>query len=69
MTLTEILPELKTLNRSEKMRVVKILIDEIAEEDEVFLENGASYPVWSPFDSFDAAEKLNQLLKQEKQSA
>jgi hypothetical protein len=30
--------------------------------EESLLTPGASYPIWSPFDAFDAARVLNQLL-------
>ena len=76
MTLTEVLPSLKQLSRTEKLRVVHILIDEIAaekndsaiEETELknFFESGQTYEVWSPHDSFDAAAQLNQLLEESK---
>jgi len=69
MSLAEVLPNLKTLNRSEKLLVVKILIDEITLEEEKaesFFESGAEYEIWSPYDSFSAAEKLQQMLDENK---
>ena len=69
MSLAEVLPNLKTLNRSEKLRVVKILIDEITSEEESFFESGAEYEIWSPYDSYDAAEKLQQMLEENKSNA
>ncbi|MDQ3042619.1 MAG: hypothetical protein M3R11_09640 [Acidobacteriota bacterium] len=69
MSLAEVLPNLKTLNRSEKLRVVKILIDEITSEEESFFESGAEYEIWSPYDSYDAAEKLQQMLEENKSDA
>ncbi|MCY7376428.1 MAG: hypothetical protein LH472_10710 [Pyrinomonadaceae bacterium] len=76
MTLTEVLPNLKQLSRTEKLRVVHILIDEIAAEETTaaaeetelnnLLESGRTYEIWSPYDSFDAAAKLNQLLEEHK---
>ncbi len=68
MSLAEVLPNLKTLNRSEKLRVVKILIDEITQE-ESFFESGAEYEIWSPYDSYEAAEKLMQMLEENKPNA
>ena len=69
MSLAEVLPNLKTLNRSEKLRVVKILIDEIIQEEASFFESGAEYEIWSPYDSYDAAEKLQQMLEENKSDA
>lgn len=67
MSLTDVLPGLKSLNRFEKIRVVQILINEIAKEEESFFENGKQYPIWSPFESYEAAEGLMKLLEEEKQ--
>jgi len=69
MSLAEVLPNLKTLNRSEKLRVVKILIDEITQEEASFFESGAEYEIWSPYDSYDAAAKLRQMLEENKSNA
>jgi hypothetical protein len=51
--LKELWPKLKELSRIEKLRVMHF-------EDE------ASYPVWSPYEAFDAADTLMQVLKEEK---
>ncbi len=70
MSLAEVLPSLKALNRSEKLRVVKILIDEITSEDEAsFFESGAEYEIWSPYDSYEAAEKSQRMLEESKPNA
>ena len=69
MSLAEVLPNLKTLNRAEKLRVVKILIDEITQEEASFFESGAEYEIWSPYDSYDAAAKLQQMLEENKSNA
>lgn len=58
--------ELHKLSRAEKLRAMRILLDDLASEDEPFFPPGAEYAVWSPFDSADAAEKLMALLEQEK---
>jgi hypothetical protein len=66
MTVTEVLPTLRQLNRADKIRVVQFLVNEIAREEEIFFEEGKSYPVWSPFESHKAAEQLVNLLEEEK---
>ena len=68
MSISEVLPELKRLNRYEKMRVVQILIDEIAAEEAAFFEPGGEYEVWSPYESFEAAETLSRMLEEEKRN-
>ncbi len=57
MTVRELLPSLKQLNRYEKMRVVQILIDEIAEEEIVFSQN-QKHEFYSQYEAFSASETL-----------
>lgn len=44
-----------------------IVLDEAATSspEEPTLQHGATYPVWSPFDSHEAVHKLAQLLESE----
>ena len=66
MAVAEILPSVKKLNRYEKMRLVQILIDEMALEDTAFFEPDRKYEVWSPYDSFEAATTLQKMLDEVK---
>jgi len=68
MTVTELLPTLKQLNRYEKIRVVQILIDDIAREEAAFFESGKQYEVWSPYESYEAAAILHKMLEERKQN-
>ncbi len=68
MALTELLPELQTLNRADKLRVMQFLVLELAKEEDSLLKSGMSYPVWSPYDAFGAANTLLSLLKVEENS-
>lgn len=68
MTVSEILPSLKQLNRFEKMRVVQILIDEIAEEEILFSQN-QKHEFYSQYEAFSASEALLKLLEEEKMNA
>ncbi|MGI8670428.1 MAG: hypothetical protein ACR2J3_11400 [Aridibacter sp.] len=45
MTVTELLPTLKALNHKEKIRAIQFLANEEAKEEEIFFEEGASYPI------------------------
>jgi hypothetical protein len=70
MSVTELLPTLQKLSRAEKLRVMQFLISELArEENETALEDGATYRVWSPLNSHEAAHKLAQLLEKEKKGS
>ncbi len=66
MQLTELLPTLRDLDRGDKLRAMQFLVTEIAKEDNLLLEANESYPVWSPYNSYDAASILLDALKEEK---
>jgi hypothetical protein len=68
MSITHLLPALKTLSRAEKLRVMQFLVQELAMEEEVsLLETGATYHIWSPLNSHKAAQTLATLLEDEQQ--
>lgn len=70
MSLTELLPELRSLPRAEKLRVIQVLATELAEtEESLVLESGMRLPVWSPFDAYSAAEVLSKLLAADRGTA
>lgn len=63
---SDLLPTLRNLSRADKIRAIKLLVDELAREETIPpLSAGASFPIWTPFDAFDAAEKLLEELKKE----
>ncbi len=63
-----LLTELHKLNRTEKLRVVQILVNELASEETVTLSPDQEYEVWSPYDSPDTARQLMELLEKDKPS-
>jgi hypothetical protein len=65
MTVTELFPTLRNLPRADKLKVMQFLVTELAQEEEPTLQSGATYEIWSPFDSHEAAHKLAQLLESE----
>ena len=65
MTVSELIPNLSDLNRVDKLRVGQFLVTELARE-EALLEPGVTYPVWSPYDAFDAAALLMEVLTRHK---
>jgi len=65
MSFDELLPTLKELNRVDKLRAMQFLVIELAREEGVLLNAGAAYPIWSPFNAFDAANALLDALKAE----
>jgi len=65
MTAPELFPTLRELTRADKLKVMQFLIAELAREEEPALELGATYSIWSPLNSHEAAHKLAQLLESE----
>jgi hypothetical protein len=67
MSLVELLPNINSLSRVEKLRLIQLLAQELAEgEDNTAIAANRSYPVWSPDQAFSAAETLLQVLRAEK---
>lgn len=66
MSLTEMLPDIQSLPRVDKLKLIQLLAQELAEaEGPPALQAGQSYPVWSPDQAFAAAETLLQTLRTE----
>jgi hypothetical protein len=67
MSLSELLPKLKSLTRADKLRLIQIMVADLAQEEGVpLIEVGVTYPVWSPYHAFDAAEAMLSALDEEK---
>jgi len=64
MELIELLPALRELNRADKLRLMQFLVSELAKEENTLLNIGESYPIWSPYNSFEAANILLDALKE-----
>jgi hypothetical protein len=58
MAVQDLLAALRELDRADKLRVIQFLVQELASEECVLLALGVAYPVWSPYDAFDAATTL-----------
>ncbi len=69
MTVTELLPTLKSLNHKEKIRVIQFLANEVVkEENAVFVEN-QEHEFISQTNSFEASRILQKLLDERKADA
>jgi hypothetical protein len=67
MSLVDILPNIQSLSRVEKLRLIQLLAQELAEEEgRSLIPANQSYPVWSPDRAFAAAETMLQALRAEK---
>lgn len=68
MSVTELLPSLKTLSRTDKLKVMQFLAQELEVEEELsLLQSGKTYQIWSPLNSHKAAQTLSALLESEQQ--
>jgi hypothetical protein len=66
MSLTEVLPDVRTLSRLDKIRLIQLLAQELEQDEAGLIEPGRSYPVRSPDRAFTAAAALLQALEDEK---
>lgn len=62
MTLTEVLPEVQSLSKPDKLRLFRLLAQEL-EQVEDLIPLGQSYPVRSPDRAFEAAQALLDALE------
>jgi hypothetical protein len=69
MSLDEVLPEVQTLSRLDKIRLIQFLAQELERDDSELIQPGRSYPVWSPDRAFTAAAALLQALEEDKLQA
>jgi len=65
MSLAEVLPEVRSLSRLDKIRLIQLLAQELERDEGELIELGQSYPVWSPDRAFTAAASLLQALQDE----
>jgi hypothetical protein len=66
MSLAELLPALQNLPRGEKLEVIRLLVSDLTRQEGLnLLQSGASYPIWTPLEAYDAARSLQQLLDQD----
>ena len=58
--------ELSQLDRADKLRIMQFLVLELSKEEGSLLKPNAQYPIWSPYNSYEAAGTLLNLLKKDK---
>ena len=63
MPLAELLPQIKTLSRADKFIVMQFILTELAREENLTLQSGATYPILTPLNSHAAAHQLAKLLE------
>ena len=64
--ITELLSRVRALPRADKLRLMQFLVSELAREEGItLLQSNVDYPIWAPYDAFDAANTLLNALKEE----
>ena len=66
MSLAELMPALQNLPRNDKLEVIRLLVSDLTRQEGIeCLQDGASYPIWTPLDAYDAGRSLQQVLDQD----
>lgn len=68
MTVDALIPTLRELSRTEKIRAIQFLASELEKDETLMLQPGTEYEIWSPYDSYEAASQMQQLLDVHKKS-
>jgi hypothetical protein len=67
MSFVEMLPSVQALSRIEKLQLIQLLAKDLAEaEQSPFLVEGQTYPLWSPDQAYEAADRLQRELDAER---
>ena len=67
MTLSEILPNIQSLPRADKLRLIQLLAADFARNEGIALDvTDKTVPIWSPHDSFQGAATLLRVLDEDK---
>jgi hypothetical protein len=63
MSASDLLPAVEALPRAEQLKLVHAIIDSLAVPAPAALIPDGEYSIWSPRDSYEAAEVLMKLLE------
>ena len=67
MPFVEMLPEVRALSRIDKLRLIQLLAEDLAQaEGTTPFAAGQSFPLWSPDRAYDAAAVLLRELEAER---
>lgn len=53
MISAQLLTILRELSRADKLYIMQVLISELAQQETDLIKPDQSYPVWSPYDTFE----------------
>jgi hypothetical protein len=67
MSFVEILPRVRPLSRVDKLRLIQVLAEDLAQAEETTpFQAGRTYPLWSPDRAYDATAVLLRELEAER---
>ena len=70
MTLADLIPNIRSLPKSDKLRLIQLLAAEVASEEETAIGSQPQpIAVWSPFDSTTGAATLLDMLNRDARTA
>jgi hypothetical protein len=69
MPLASILPLVDELDNSDKLALLKLLAAQVPDADLQLIFSAKEYPVYSPYNSTQAAEILMQMIKDDQQTS
>jgi hypothetical protein len=69
MSLGEVLPEVRSLSRLDKIRLIQFLAQELERDAGSLIEPGQSYSIHSPDQAFAAAAALLRALEEDRGEA
>ncbi len=66
MSLSELPPAIRALDRADKLRLIQLLTVDVTRQGAVESDlQGQSVPIWSPHDAFEGAAALLRVLDQD----
>lgn len=63
MVSPELLTTIQGLTRADKLYIMQVLISELAQQETDLIKPDKSYPIWSPYDAFEAANTMLKVLQ------
>ena len=64
---SNLISDLRRLDQVDKLRVMQLLVIELSKDEGALLKAGTEYPIWSPYNAYEAAHVMLGLLKSHQQ--
>ncbi len=69
MSLVQLIPIVNDLSQQDKLKLFKLLVSQIPEADLQVIFSATEYPMCSPYDSTEAADIMNQMIKDDREAS